>query len=101
MRLCRQRYDGRRRNPFNEYECGHWYARAMSSFALIQGWTGVRYDAVDQTLYFDPAISEKVPLFTASGFGLVHIENGKARLETRFGSIPVKEYRNINPFLEK
>ena len=25
---------------------GHWYARAMASFALIQGWTGVRYDAV-------------------------------------------------------
>ena len=95
VRLCRQRYDGRRRNPFNEYECGHWYARAMASFALIQGWTGVRYDAVDQTLHFDATLTETVPLFTASGFGLVHLQNGQARLETRFGSIPVKEYRAI------
>jgi len=29
VRICRDRYDGVRRNPFNEYECGHWYARAL------------------------------------------------------------------------
>lgn len=33
---ARKRYDGRVRNPYNEYECGHWYARAMSSYALLQ-----------------------------------------------------------------
>ncbi len=26
VRTCRDRYDGRVRNPFDEYECGHWYA---------------------------------------------------------------------------
>ncbi len=36
VRTCRQRYDGRIRNPFDEYECGHWYARAMASYGLIQ-----------------------------------------------------------------
>ena len=51
VRDCRRRYDGVRRNPFNEYECGHWYARAMSSYGLLQGLTGVRYDAVTKTLY--------------------------------------------------
>lgn len=40
VREARKRYDGCVRNPFNEYECGHWYARAMSSYALIQGMTG-------------------------------------------------------------
>jgi len=34
VRICRDRYDGRVRNPFNEYECGHWYARAMASARL-------------------------------------------------------------------
>ncbi len=36
VRAVRQRYDGKVRNPFDEYECGHWYARVMSSFALLQ-----------------------------------------------------------------
>jgi hypothetical protein len=34
VRAARDRYDGRVRNPFHEYECGHWYARAMSSYTL-------------------------------------------------------------------
>ena len=38
VRTCRARYDGTRRNPFNEYECGHWYARALASYGLIQTW---------------------------------------------------------------
>jgi hypothetical protein len=40
VRGARSRYDGRVRNPFDEYECGHWYARALSSYALIPGMTG-------------------------------------------------------------
>ena len=50
------RYDGKVRNPFNEYECGHWYARAMSSYGYLQSLTGVRYDAVDKTLYVESKI---------------------------------------------
>ena len=49
---------GRIRNPFNEYECGNWYARAMSSYAMLEGLTGVRYDAVERTLYIDSRIGD-------------------------------------------
>lgn len=58
VRTCRSRYDGTVRNPFNEYECGSWYARAMSSYSLIQALTGVRYDAVEKTLYIDSRIGD-------------------------------------------
>jgi len=34
--VCRARYDGGMRNPFSEIECGHWYARAMASYALLE-----------------------------------------------------------------
>ncbi|PCJ62549.1 MAG: hypothetical protein COA79_03290 [Planctomycetota bacterium] len=38
VQAVRKRYNGISRNPFNEFECGHWYARAMSSYALLQAY---------------------------------------------------------------
>lgn len=40
----RDRFDGRRRNPYNEAECGHHYARAMASWATLLAYTGFGYD---------------------------------------------------------
>ena len=37
---------------FNEYECGAWYARAMASYAMLEGLTGIRYDAVDKIFVY-------------------------------------------------
>ncbi len=95
VRICRDRYDGRSRNPFNEYECGHWYARAMSSYGLLQGLSGARYDAVDQVLHLDPRIKGDFRSFlaTATGYGTVGIKDGRAFLEVAAGSIPVKAIR--------
>ncbi|MDD5350049.1 MAG: GH116 family glycosyl hydrolase [Chthoniobacteraceae bacterium] len=93
VRAVRARYDGRIRNPFNEYECGHWYARAMASYALLQGLTGARYDAVEQTLYLDPKIPGDFRAFlsTATGFGTVGVRDGKPFLEIKAGQIDVKK----------
>ena len=90
VRILRDRYDGRVRNPFNEYECGHWYARAMASYGLLQGMTGVRYDAVDKTLYVTPSIDGDFRAFlcTATGYGTVGVRNGEPFLEIKQGTIP-------------
>lgn len=92
VRAARDRYDGRIRNPFNEYECGHWYARAMSSYALLQGLTGARYDAVEKVLYLCPQIEGDFRAFlaTASGYGSVGMRDGKPYLDVKHGSIPVE-----------
>jgi hypothetical protein len=91
VRVCRERYDGRVRNPFDEYECGHWYARALSSYALLQGMTGVRYDAVDRTLYIDSRAGYEFRSFlaTATGFGVVGVEHGQPFLDVAHGQIDV------------
>ena len=93
VRACRDRYDGRFRNPFNEYECGHWYARAMASYALLQGLTGVRYDAVTKTLTIEPRISGDFRSFLcwATGYGTVGVEDGSPFLEVKSGSIDVDQ----------
>jgi len=92
VRACRDRYDGRIRNPFNEYECGNWYARAMSSYGLIQGLTGVRFDAVDGILYIDSRIGDFTSfLSSATGFGNVGLKNGKPLVKVLYGKIDVKK----------
>ena len=90
VRACRDRYDGRVRNPFNEYECGHWYARALSSYGLLQGLTGVRLDAVTQTLYVDSKVGDFTTfLSTETGFGLVSLAGSKVTVKPVFGKIAV------------
>lgn len=96
VRECRERYDGRVRNPFDEIECGHWYARAMASYGMLQGLTGVRYDAVDKTMYIDSKIGDfKSFISTDTGFGTIEWKDGKPSLNVVYGTIDVKHY-NIN-----
>jgi uncharacterized protein (DUF608 family) len=93
VRACRDRYDGRIRNPFDEYECGHWYARAMSSYGMLQGLTGVRYDAVSQEMFIDSRIGDFTSFIsTETGFGNIGLKKGKPFLETVYGEITVKNY---------
>ncbi len=54
VRAVRSRYDGARRNPWDEEECGHHYARAMSSWALLLALSGFQYDGVLQEMTFGP-----------------------------------------------
>ncbi len=92
VRICRDRYDGRVRNPFNEYECGHWYARAMSSYGLLQGLTGINYDAVEKTLYIDSKIGDFSSFFsTATGFGTVSLKAGKPAVKVAHGNVEINK----------
>ncbi len=96
VKACRERYDGKKRNPFDEYEFGHWYGRALSSYALLQAYTGVRYDAVEKVLYVNSnAGNFKSFLSTATGFGSVISNNGKISINVVYGAIQVDDVREI------
>ena len=53
----RDRHDGEKRNPWDEFECGHHYARAMSSWSLLLALSGYHYDAERQHLAFAPKVN--------------------------------------------
>ena len=53
----RDRYDGEKRNPWDEVECGHHYARAMASWSLLLALSGYEYSAPDMQIGFAPRIS--------------------------------------------
>jgi len=97
VRLCRDRYDGRVRNPFDEYEYGHWYARAMASYALLQSLSGARYDAVEKVLYFHPRLTGDFRCFlsTANGYGTVGRRAGVPFVEVKAGAIEIREIRTL------
>ena len=50
----RDRYDGAKRNPWNEIECGNNYARAMASFALLPIFSGFTFDLPRKHIGFAP-----------------------------------------------
>jgi non-lysosomal glucosylceramidase len=58
VEAVRDRHDGARRNPWDEVECGHHYARAMSSWSLLLALSGCSYSARDASLAFAPRVSQ-------------------------------------------
>ena len=107
VKMARSRYDGRRRdglnsgpggNPFNELECGKFYARAMSSWSLLIASQGLVLDGPAGVLGFKPRWQpeDHRSFFTApEGWGLfVQKREGnvqRERIEVRHGRLQLKE----------
>lgn len=56
VRSARARFDGEKRNPWDEAECGHHYARAMSSWSTLLAMSGFRYDGANQAVSTTPPV---------------------------------------------
>ncbi len=68
----RARYDGQRRNPWDEAEYGHHYARAMASWSALLAISGFHYHAGDDRVAIEPRTGNAaVKCFwsAASGWG--------------------------------
>ncbi len=93
VEALRSRYDGRTRNPFNEYECGSYYARAMASYALLQSLSGLRYSARTQVLELCP-YTKKRPFacfFSVNGaFGTVQLTPESLKVRVIEGTLNIK-----------
>ena len=94
VKTARKRYNGKYRNPFDEMECGHFYARAMSSYALLQAFSGISYDAASKTIMIAPKTNGDCSFFfsTDSGWGNAGIKNGEPFCDVLEGKIEIKKY---------
>ena len=105
--MARSRYDGRRRdglnsgpggNPFNELECGKFYARAMSSWSLLIACKGSCWKAPRAFSGFKPhwQPEDHRSFYTApEGWGLF-VQQRKPgeqteRIEVRHGRLRLRE----------
>ena len=86
----RRRYDGERRNPWNEIECGSNYARSMAAYAMLNACSGLRYDLTRGMIGFSPTVRERpVRCFWSLGaaWGTVEFAADRATLELAGGEI--------------
>lgn len=67
VRAVRARHDGLRRNPWDEFECGHHYARALASWSLLLALSGFEYEASTATLRLQPRSSGDFRTFWSTG----------------------------------
>ena len=58
VKAVRDRFDGEKRNPWNEFECGGNYARSMASYALIPILSGFEFDMPNRHIGFNPYIKD-------------------------------------------
>lgn len=84
----RERYDGRRRNPYDEAECGHHYARALASWGGILAWTGFGYSAVTGEL----RIGREGAFFFSTGdaWGTYELVGSQLRITVRGGQLQIR-----------
>ena len=69
-RISRARYDGEKRNPWDEAECGHHYARAMASWSAIVALSGFSYDGATSAVVAAPLVSHgEFQSFWSTGTG--------------------------------
>lgn len=57
VRNTRARYDGEKRNPWDEAECGHHYARAMAAWSAIVVLSGFSYNGATGSIVAAPMVS--------------------------------------------
>ena len=81
VKAIRDRYDGEKRNPWNEIECGNNYARSMASYALMSIYSGFTFDMTKRHIGFVPLAANGKYVFSAcESWGMAEFEQNGLRL---------------------
>jgi len=95
----RNRYDGIKRNPFNEEECGNHYVRAMASWSTLIAISQFQYSGVEK--FF--AITAKPGNYfwsNGSSWGNAVVNGNKVTLTVYHGKLDIKSIRSGNRILK-
>lgn len=99
VRSVRSRYDGEKRNPWDEAECGHHYARAMAAWSSVVALSGFSYDGPKAVVTAVPRIPHSTfDCFWATGTGWGTFSYRRRSNETRFsvkvlsGNLPCRSF---------
>jgi non-lysosomal glucosylceramidase len=85
----RNRYDGYKRNPFNEEECGNHYARAMASWSAIIAFSNFNYSAVEKDFSIT---AKRGNYFWSNGYswGNATVSDHSVLISVHYGKLDIK-----------
>lgn len=95
IKSVRDRFDGYKRNPFNEFECGSNYARSMASWSFLLIASGFKYDLTKNYLGFSPLNNSNDFNYFWSvdgAWGSFSFNDGTYKLKVAYGNLRLSEF---------
>jgi hypothetical protein len=92
IKSTRDRFDGDKRNPFDEPEYGHFYSRAMAAWNAALAVSGFHYSGIDKSMEFT---AKPGTYFWSNGYswGSCKVENNRVQLQVLKGSLSLNKFR--------
>ncbi len=104
MKTLDERYDGNKRNPFDEVECGDHYARSMASYGALIAISGFTYDGPHGAIGFFPRLTPenfKAPFTAAEGWGSYsqksEVGGQRSEIRVKWGSLRLRTISLATP----
>lgn len=94
IKAVRDRFNGKNRNPWNEFECGSNYARSMASYALVPILSGFDFNLPKKHIGFNPYTTENFKsIWSVDGaWGEFETDGKSAKLSVIGGKINLSSF---------
>ncbi|MDR2627134.1 MAG: hypothetical protein LBC40_03765, partial [Dysgonamonadaceae bacterium] len=92
IKSIRDRFDGEKRNPFDDPEYGHFYSRAMASWSSVMALSGFHYSGADKSVEFT---AKPGTYFWSNGYswGVCKVGDKNVHLQVLKGSLTLNKFR--------
>lgn len=92
IKAVRCRYDGKKRNPWNEFECGSNYVRSMASYSALLIYSGFVFNMQRKEIGFKPIVKGDCEYFWSIDgcWGIYRKRNSKISIEILYGDIELE-----------
>lgn len=91
VEAVRARYNGKKRNPWGEIECGSSYVRSLASYSLLLAYSGFLFDMPRRRIGFRPLREGSYFFALEGGWGIASYSGDLLRIELRYGSLCLEQ----------